>query len=473
MLEGETNIRIIFVNNDDTILNTAKQVLDDAQPVIEIVSATTSEEVIQSLKEKSVDIIVIANIQPEKTEKDLMELIRNRGYDLPIIVLSEQSEKITVDAPHLNPVQYLPRVASLKNQLYELGHIIINSVNLIRVETRLRRASEQYRQLFELMPGGIATHKIVVDEKGNPVDYVFLEVNQAFEKLTGLKREEIIGKRVTEAIPDISDSDFDWISTYGKVALTGEPARFEQYMESLRRWYSVSAYSIEKGYFIAAFTEITERKMVEEMLRERSAFLSEFVHSMAHDLKGSLHNIMGYTELMKDHYDPAYVDKITQLAKNQSEILERCVELADAGLIVNKSDKINLNELVQTLSQGVIPETIEYEQDELPEVMGDKQRIRQVFNNIFENAIQHGNPSKIKIKVTQMTDEWKICICNDGDQIPKELHENIFGRGFTTKRAGKGLGLTIVQRIVYAHGWSISVESDKMTCFCIHIPKEE
>ena len=55
MSEGETNIRIIFVNDDDTILNTAKQVLDDAQPVIEIVSASTSEEVIQSLKEGIAD----------------------------------------------------------------------------------------------------------------------------------------------------------------------------------------------------------------------------------------------------------------------------------------------------------------------------------------------------------------------------------------------------------------------------------
>jgi PAS domain S-box-containing protein len=472
MSENENNIRVIFVNDDKTILDAAKQVLENAEPEIEIISASTTEEVIHSLEDVSVDMIIVAHIQSDKMIHDLSGLLREGEYDIPIIIMSDESDKITIDSPHLEPIRHLPRVTNLREQMSELSHIIINSLNISRAETRLEKANEQYRRLFDFMPGGIARHKIVVDEKGKPIDYIFLEVNQAFEKLTGLKREDIIGKRVTEAIPDISNFEFDWISTYGEVALTGEPKRFEQYMEPLRRWYAISAYSIERGYFITAFTEITERKMIEEMLRERSEFLSEFVHSMAHDLRGSLHNIMGYAELLNENYDSAYVDKITQLAKGQSEILERSVELADAGLIANKSDKIDLDDLIRTLSQNIIPDSIKYKQEELPEVMGDRQRVRQVFTNIFENAIQHGNPSKIQTKAKKVDDGWKICICNNGGRIPEDDYDKIFKRGFTTKRAGKGLGLAIVQRIVYAHGWNISVESNKLTCFCIHIPNE-
>jgi PAS domain-containing protein len=99
------------------------------------------------------------------------------------------------------------------------------------------------------MLSGFAYHKIITDKQGHPEDYVFLEVNDAFESLTGLKKENIVGKKLTEAIPEIKDEAVDWIERYGQVALTGKEIKFEQYSEALNRWYSVSAYSPRKGYF--------------------------------------------------------------------------------------------------------------------------------------------------------------------------------------------------------------------------------
>ena len=118
--------------------------------------------------------------------------------------------------------------------------------------------------LFEHMLDGFALHKIITDKKGVPIDYVFLRVNSAFEKLTGLKRDDILNKKVTEVIPRIEKDPANWISKYGKVALTGESIRFENYSKELKKWYAVSAYSPEKGYFVAIFEDITERKKREE-----------------------------------------------------------------------------------------------------------------------------------------------------------------------------------------------------------------
>ena len=128
-------------------------------------------------------------------------------------------------------------------------------------------SEHQYKSLFAEMLNGFAFHKIVTDENGKPVDYIFLEVNNAFERLTGLKRGNLIGKPVTEALPGIEKDKFDWIGTYGKVALTGEEVRFEQYAEPLGKWFYVSAYCPEKGYFSVLFEDITERKTAEEKLR--------------------------------------------------------------------------------------------------------------------------------------------------------------------------------------------------------------
>ncbi len=97
--------------------------------------------------------------------------------------------------------------------------------------------SELMRQVFSRMNCGVAYHKILLDGEGRPVDYEFLDINPAFERLTGLKRQEVIGRRVTEVIPGIKEADFDWIVRYGKVALTGEEIQFEQYFEPLGNRY--------------------------------------------------------------------------------------------------------------------------------------------------------------------------------------------------------------------------------------------
>jgi PAS domain S-box-containing protein len=112
---------------------------------------------------------------------------------------------------------------------------------------------------FKNAPFGYALHKILLDSKGNPDDYEFIEVNDAFERLTGLKKDKIIGKTVKEVIPGIDTGKFDWIGFYGNVALENSEEVFEQYSEPLGKYYSVHAYSPEKEYFITIFTDITDK----------------------------------------------------------------------------------------------------------------------------------------------------------------------------------------------------------------------
>ncbi|OJV35493.1 MAG: hypothetical protein BGO29_05265 [Bacteroidales bacterium 36-12] len=109
-----------------------------------------------------------------------------------------------------------------------------------------------------------AHHRIIADDNDVPVDYVFLEVNEAFEKMTGLVADEVINKTVTIVMPDITTGEFDWISIYGKVALTGEEMNFEQYSKPLDRWYNVFVFSPKKYYFTTFFTDITRTKKTRE-----------------------------------------------------------------------------------------------------------------------------------------------------------------------------------------------------------------
>ncbi|MCP5495371.1 MAG: PAS domain-containing protein [Leptospiraceae bacterium] len=141
--------------------------------------------------------------------------------------------------------------------------------------------------LFQEMTSGCAVHEMIYDETGNPIDYRFLDVNPAFEKLTGLKKEDIIGKRVLDVMPGTEDY---WIQKYGKVATDGEPMKFENYSQEIDRYYEVVAYSPKKGYFAVIFNDITDQKKTVIAL-EQSALAIEKAKEKAEESEALIHNI--------------------------------------------------------------------------------------------------------------------------------------------------------------------------------------
>jgi len=122
----------------------------------------------------------------------------------------------------------------------------------------------KYNLLVENLPDAYVYHQPVVDENDNSVDYIFIEINLFFEEITGLEKEDILGKKITEVLPELKFTDFDWIGVYEKVALTGKSVHSEAFSEPLGRWYEVAAFSNEKGYFITVFKDINELKIETE-----------------------------------------------------------------------------------------------------------------------------------------------------------------------------------------------------------------
>ena len=153
----------------------------------------------------------------------------------------------------------------------KMRRMVQNLVRYSRERELEQECEEKHRSLFEKMISGFALHEIICDENGKPWDYRFLEVNPAFERMTGLQREKVIGKTVREVLPGTESL---WIERYGEVALTGEPAHFESYAQALGRYYEVLAFSPAKGQFVVTFQDITERKQAEEKLVDLNRFLS-------------------------------------------------------------------------------------------------------------------------------------------------------------------------------------------------------
>ncbi len=193
-----------------------------------------------------------------------------------------------------------------------------------------RDAVDGYHDEFNRMPEGFALHEIICDPNDLPIDYRFLEINPSFERITGLKREDIIGKRQKEIFPD---EDGAWVQRYGLVALTGKPAHFDVHLKIVNRHYDILAYSPAKGQFAVLFTEITDRTGVKETIREseerfhlalRNAPVSVAVQdkNLVFEWGYNRPSLNSVEMVGKTDYDLFFPDDADRLVKLKREVLE-------------------------------------------------------------------------------------------------------------------------------------------------------
>lgn len=161
-------------------------------------------------------------------------------------------------------------------------------------ETALRTSEERYKSLFENMQEGLAYCRMIYDDGGAPVDFVYLAVNDAFGRIIG--EGAVMGRPVTEVFPGIRTAFPQLFEIYGRVARTGRPETFEIYFSPSKKWLHISVYSPKKEEFVAVFSDITARKYAEEALREsgeRSRALFDHMieglalHELVYDAQGN------------------------------------------------------------------------------------------------------------------------------------------------------------------------------------------
>jgi PAS domain S-box-containing protein len=366
-----------------------------------------------------------------------------------------------------------------------------------RAEEALRESGEQYRSLFEHMLDGYAYCRMIY-ENGLPHDFVYLSVNSAFERLTGLK--DVVGKNVSEVIPGIEGANRELFQVYGRVASTGQSERFETYLESLGIWFSISVYSPRKDHFVAVFDDITARKQSEGALRQAAVELArsnrdlaQFANVTSHDLQEPLRMVTGFLKLFVersaaelDDKDREYINFAVDGADRMSLLITDLLAYSRVGregkgFVQTDLEAVLAHALLNLqISIGEAQAVITH--DPLPTVKAETSLITQLFQNLIGNAIKYraeGVKPEIHIGAKREGRGWQFCVRDNGIGIKAQDREAVFMifRRLHTREEypGTGIGLAICKRIVEHHCGRIWVESEpgKGSTFYFTIPDRD
>ncbi|HPP87489.1 MAG TPA: transporter substrate-binding domain-containing protein [bacterium] len=379
----------------------------------------------------------------------------------------------------------------------------------------LKNTEKQYYELVNNMTEIVAQHKLVFDNNGAAIDYEIIDANLAFYKTLNLTPENVIGRRATEVYKTAEPPFFD---IYKEVALTGKATNFEIYYEPIEKYFLISTFSPKKNYFVTVTTDITLAKKNEkllndlvEQLQNKTEEMENILYISSHDLRSPLLNIQGFTDRISKKINEIFAvldsaetlddlkNKITDehkkqinssfnfiqiSAKKMDVLISGLLKLSRLGRLIPQMNNIDMNALLEEIIKNLAIKIQEYNVkikiEDLPNCIGDRNLLNQVFTNLIDNAIKYRKmDTQLVLNISgKIENEYIVyCVKDNGIGISKNNIEKIWKLFYritdNNDIDGEGIGLTIVKNIIQKHSGKVWVKSEygNGSEFYIALPK--
>ncbi|QLD84775.1 PAS domain-containing protein [Natronomonas halophila] len=406
-------------------------------------------------------------------------------------------------APALDAAQYVTvfgaiAAPTLANFAYIAGQIGFDAAPLgfVASAALFTVAITRY-QFIDLVP--IARDRVlddindavfIVDADGHLVDVNAAGRELADELLDGAAETTLVGRELDTVLESVPEAQRLYrrlrnAETEQEVDLTIEDSHFQ-----------ITATPMSGGRgrpvgWLFLVRDVTERERRERQLRERNEQLDQFASVVSHDLRNPLTVARGYTDLTRETGDLSHLDETDAAHKRMETIIDDVLALARGGDDVTDLSPTDLRETAETAWQNVDSGDCSLRVVDDATLLADRARLVRLFENFFRNAVEHGSTSPrsstredavehgatntatktsepgtstanisrdggATLTVTVGPTPDGFYVADDGRGIPADERERIFEEGHSTSSAGTGTGLTIIQRIAKAHGWSVS-----------------
>lgn len=315
-------------------------------------------------------------------------------------------------------------------------------------------AEERYRKIFEHSNDAV----MVVDLESES----FVDVNPAACDLLGYSRAEFLSMDPE----DIHPEDIERVREEFIAQVYEEGSGFTDDLTCLTRdgeevptEISGAALDPDNGgeptRMIAMLRDISDRVEHRRELEETIERLDRFARIVSHDLRTPLSVIGGHATLARETGDPEHFDAVEDAVDRMDDMLSDLLKVTREGDVIGDRTAVELGPLAREVwdAREMAPASLEI--DASTTVRADRERLRELFTNLFDNAVTHGGAS-VTVRVGTLDDDRSgFYVADDGDGIPETVRDSLFEWGRTTDDDGTGFGLGIVAEVVEAHGWEI------------------
>ena len=314
-------------------------------------------------------------------------------------------------------------------------------------EQELQELKSQYETLIENFPDGAV---YLID-----TDLEYVRVGGKELRNVGLSPDDLEGTKPHALFPEqIGDE----LVHYYEEALDGTASMFEQEYRGER--YRIQTVPVRTDgekieYVMAVSQNVSERVEDKRELEHQNERLEEFASIVSHDLRNPLQVANGRLKLIREECESDHIDDVAQALDRMDALIEDVLTLAREGEQVHETDSVGLANAAKNSWQTVNTGQAALETDTSRSVEADQSRLRQLFENLYRNAVEHAGDD-VTVSVGTM-DDGGFYVADTGSGIPESERNEVFEAGYSTSENGTGFGLGIVERIAEAHGWEITV----------------
>lgn len=456
--QGELPVRVLHVDDEPAMAETTAGFLESEVDRISVIIETNPTDAFERLQQEQVDCIVSDYQMPEMDGVELLEHVRADYPDLPFILFTGKgSEEVASEAISAGVTDYLRKEGGV-DEYAVLAQQVKSAVEH-------RRAIERFEGFLESAPDAT----IIVDTDGR-----ITVVNEQTEKLFGYEEADLIGEPIELLIPErhraqhVSHRE-RYVRSPDTRPMGANLDLYALHNDGTEFPVDISLSPVQIGDHVevmAAIRNISTRKWREEELREREQQLERqnerldaFASVVSHDLKNLFSVASGGVELTKRTGELSNLDRVENAHDRMEELVEDVLTLAREGQTVEQLEPVTLDAVAKEAWENIDTDcaTLALENANI-DILADEGRLKQVLENLFHNAVQHGG-SDVAIEVAQKN--GTILIADEGPGIPESKGDSVFDYGYSTRDDGNGYGLAIVRSIVEAHEWEIEVATSE------------
>jgi len=444
--ESET-MRILVVDDDPGMVDLTATYLDREVEGFETVQETSPEEALDHLDE--VDAVVSDYDMPGMDGLEFLATVRERRSELPFILFTGRgSEEIASEAISKGVTDYLQKGGE-SSKYSVLANRLKNAVDRYWAVDNLRRSENRFSRLVEN-----STDVITIINESAQFEYV----SPSATDILGYKPHELVGEPIFNyAHPDDRQDAMEKFFAAIEDPDRQPTVRF-RFKHPDGRWPVIESRGrnlldddIING-FVVNSRDITSLKERERELERQNRRLRNIKKTLSHDISNPINVARGAIELYRDTEDPSELDRLEHSLDRIERLVDNVLEFSEQDIEDIETETVSLKEIVSETWEVTDTEGGALHLHESKQLQADPRLVKQIFESLFDNAINHNDPP---VNITVGTTDRGFYVEDDGEGI--EDADDIFEAGYTTAADRAGFGLAIAEQAVLSHGWEVTV----------------